>query len=259
MDFGTLVGIVVGLTLIIGAMLFGGTLGAFINIPGLMIVFGGTVAATLITFPLSDVFSAFKAAWGVFLTPRHDPNEVIKTMIRLTNLSRQQGLLALGNIKTRNRFLHKAAQLIADGADEELIRNTLRIEIESLKIRHLIGQEVFRKMGAYAPAFGMLGTLIGLVQMLQQLNDPSQLGPGMSIALLTTFYGSLLATLLFLPIAGKLKSRTEQEVLILEIIFEGGIGILENNNPLIVYEKLSSFVAPSKRVQLNHKSLRELK
>jgi len=257
-DLATIFGVIAGLVLIIGAMFLGGQLDLFLNVPGLMIVFGGTLAATLITFPLSVVISSFTSAWQVFKSARRDPNQVVKTMIRLTNISRQQGLLALANIKTPNQFLHKAAQLIADGADEELIRNTLRIEIEALKARHAVGQDVFRKMGTYAPAFGMLGTLIGLVQMLQRLADPSSLGPAMAVALLTTFYGSFSSSLFFLPIAGKLKARSDEEVLSLEIIFEGAIGILENNNPLIVYEKLSSFIAPHKRVILTHQALRKL-
>jgi chemotaxis protein MotA len=256
MDLGTIFGIIAGLSLIIGAVVLGGNLDIFINVPGMMIVGGGTIAATLITFPLGDAARAFKAAWLVFMGARQDPNELVRTMLKLTNLSRQQGLLALSKIKTPNQFLHKAAMLIADGSDEEMIRNTLRIEIEALKHRHAIGQDVFRKMGTYAPAFGMLGTLIGLVQMLQKISDPASLGPAMAVALLTTFYGSFLASLFFLPIAGKLKARTSQEVLNLEIIFEGAISILDNNNPLVVYEKLSSFIAPSRRKRMSLRSIR---
>lgn len=256
MDLGTILGIIAGLSLITGAVVVGGSISLFINIPGMMIVGGGTIAATLITFPIGDVARAFKAAWQVFMGARQDPNILVRIMLRLTNLSRQQGLLALSNINTPNQFLQKAAQLIADGSDEEMIRNTLRIEIESLKHRHAIGQDVFRKMGTYAPAFGMLGTLIGLVQMLQKISDPASLGPAMAVALLTTFYGSFLATLFFLPIAGKLKARTAQEVISLEIIFEGAISILDNNNPLIVYEKLSSFIAPSRRRKMSLKKIR---
>ena len=256
MDLGTILGIVAGLSLISGAVVLGGSVSLFINVPGLMIVGGGTVAATLITFPIGDVARAFKAAWQVFMGARQDPNNLVRIMLRLTNLSRQQGLLALSNINTPNQFLQKAAQLIADGSDEEMIRNTLRIEIESLKHRHAIGQDVFKKMGTYSPAFGMLGTLIGLVQMLQKISDPSSLGPAMAVALLTTFYGSFMATLFFLPIAGKLKARTAQEVISLEIIFEGAISILDNNNPLVVYEKLSSFIAPSRRRKMSLKKIR---
>ena len=256
MDLGTIFGIVAGLSLILGAVILGGQVSIFINIPGMMIVGGGTLAATLITFPLGEVTRAFKAAWLVFSGARQDPNDLVRIMLRLTNLSRQQGLLALSSIKTPNQFLHKASQLIADGSDEEMIRNTLRIEIESLKHRHAVGQDVFRKMGTYAPAFGMLGTLIGLVQMLQKIADPASLGPAMAVALLTTFYGSFLSSLFFLPIAGKLKARTAQEVLNLEIIFEGAISILDNNNPMVVYEKLSSFIAPSRRRRMSLKSIR---
>ncbi len=256
MDLGTIFGIVAGLTLISGAVVLGGDLVIFINIPGMMIVGGGTIAATLITFPMGETARAFKAAWLVFMGGRQDPNDLVRIMLRLTNLSRQQGLLALSNINTPNQFLHKAAQLIADGSDEEMIRNTLRIEIEGLKHRHAIGQDVFRKMGTYAPAFGMLGTLIGLVQMLQKISDPASLGPAMAVALLTTFYGSFMSSLFLLPIAGKLKARTEEEVISLEIIFEGAISILDNNNPMVVYEKLSSFIAPSRRKRLSMKNIR---
>lgn len=250
MDFGTILGIFIGVSLILGAMFLGGSLKVFYNLPGIMIVCGGTLAATLITFPLADVVSAFKAAWEVFRRPSLDPNDVVKTMLRLTYLSRQQGLLALANLKTDNKFLFKASQLMADGADEEMIRNTLRIEIESLKARHGVGQDVFRKMGTFSPAFGMLGTLIGLVQMLTGIARPETIGPGLAVALLTTFYGSILSTLFFLPIAGKLRARTDRELINLEIIFEGAVSILENNNPLMVYEKLSSFIAPSQRLPL---------
>ena len=135
----------------------------------------------------------------------------------------------------------------ADGAEKEMIANTLVIEIDSLRARHYIPQEVFRKMGNIAPAFGMLGTLIGLVQMLSNLENPETIGPAMAVALLTTFYGSLLSTMFFLPISGKLKARTAREVLLLEIIFEGARSILESNNPLLVYEKLSSFLPPARR------------
>ncbi|HCO11967.1 MAG TPA: motility protein A, partial [Desulfonauticus sp.] len=174
-------------------------------------------------------------------------NQVVNTMVRIAEISRKEGLLALEHVETENKVLKKACQLIADNADPFLITETLRIEISSLKSRHAIIQDVFKKMGAYAPAFGMIGTLIGLVQMLTKLEDPASIGPAMAVAILTTFYGALLSNLLFLPIAGKLKSRSLEEILHLEIIFQGAKSILENNNPTFVYEKLSSFVAPGER------------
>jgi len=247
MDLASLVGIVSGLSLIISAIVLGGDLHNFWNLPGLMIVVGGTTAATLLTFPFRDVLSAFRAAHTVFRSVKTDPNDVVSTMLRLSHVSRRKGLLGLADVKTRSSFIKRVCSLMADAADEEIIRATLRTEIDSLKTRHFIQQDVFRRMAVYAPSFGMLGTLIGLIQMLSQLHDPSSIGPAMAVALLTTFYGSLLSTMIFLPIAGKLKARTLIEVINLEIAFEGAVSILEDNNALSVYEKLSAFIPKSMR------------
>ena len=243
MDIASLLGIISGISLIVSAIFLGGDIHNFINIPGFMIVIGGTVATTLLTFQFKDVAAAFKAAYFVFSKDKEDPNMAVETMIRLCQISRRQGLLELSKVKTSSSFLKKACGLMADGSPDEVIRAALTTEIESLKLRHFIVQDVFRKMGTYAPAFGMMGTLIGLVQMLSKLQDPSNIGPAMATALLTTFYGSLLSTLFFLPIAGKLKARTVMEVINLEIMLEGAVSILDNNNPVIVYEKLSSFIS----------------
>ena len=247
MDLASLVGIVLGISLIVGAIFMNGHLENFFNVPGFMIVFGGTIAATLITFQLKDVVTAFKAAFLVFTVKKLDPNDMVETMIELCTISRRQGLIALSRMEIEDDLLRKACNLIADGSKEDLIRDTLHIEIESMKQRHFVIQDVFRKMAIYAPSFGMMGTLIGLVQMLRQLSNPETIGPAMAVALLTTFYGMLLATLFFLPIAGKLKDRTLVEVINLEIIFEGAISILEDNNPIFVYEKLSSYIPAKKR------------
>lgn len=251
MDFASFVGILSGIGLIATAIMLGGDVHNFINIPGVMIVLGGTTATTLLTFQFGDVANAFRAAYFVFTEEKEDPNQMVATMIRLCHISRRQGILELGEVKTKSRFLKKACDLIADGSSEEVIRSALRTEIESLKMRHIVVQDVFKKMGNYAPAFGMLGTLIGLVQMLSKMANPSTIGPAMAVALLTTFYGSVLSTLIFLPIAGKLKARTVMEVINLEIMFEGAISILEVNNPIIVYEKLSSYIPARLRKPLS--------
>jgi chemotaxis protein MotA len=247
MDFASIAGILSGISLIVAAIFLRGNLTNFLNIPGLMIVLGGTIASTLLTFPLRDVIKAFQAAFFVLYEQKIDPNDMVKTIIRLSNISRRQGLFSLGKIKTNHPILEKGCNLIADGAEEDIIRNALRIEIESLKHRHFIIQDIFIKMATFSPAFGMIGTLIGLVQMLNMLNDPGSIGPAMAIALLTTFYGVILSTLFFLPIAGKLKARTMTEVINMEIIFEGAISILKNNNPLMVFERLSAFIPPKDR------------
>ena len=247
MDLGSLIGIISGISLIATAIFWGGDVHNFINVPGMMIVMGGTVATTLLTFRFKDVMAAFKAAFLVFSRDKNDPMQTVQTMVKLCKISRRDGLMNVGDVKTKSRFLKKACQLIADSSEEDSIRAVLTNEIESLKVRHFMVQDVFKKMGFYSPAFGMLGTLIGLVQMLSKLQEPSAIGPSMAVALLTTFYGSLLSTMLFLPIAGKLKVRTLTQVMELDIIFEGAISILDSNNPTLVHEKLSSLLPKKDR------------
>ena len=211
MDIASLTGIISGLILIITAILIGGDVQTFFNVPGMMIVIGGSLAATLITFQFDDVKSAFKAAIFVFSSSKDDSNDMVSTMVELCTLSRRQGIVALSKLEIESDFLKKACNLIADGSKEDMMRDTLNIEIESMKQRHFIIQDVFKKMGLYAPSFGMIGTLIGLVQMLTRLNNPETVGPSMAVALLTTFYGSLLASLIFNPIAGKLRAMPGED------------------------------------------------
>lgn len=247
MDFASLLGIISGLVLIVTAILIGGSADIFVNVPGLMIVAGGTIAATLLTVQFKDVMNAFKGAYIVFTQDKTNQSEMIDTMIKLSKISHRHGLLKLGDVKTDSAVLKRVANLLAEAASEQVIRNTLQNEIDSLMARHFAIQDVFRKMAAYAPAFGMLGTLIGLIQMLSGLNNPETVGPAMAVALLTTFYGSLMATMVFLPIAGKLKARTLLEVTNLEIIREGSISILTNDHYAHVYEQLSSFIPARER------------
>jgi chemotaxis protein MotA len=247
MDFATLIGLATGIGLVIGAIFMGGSILQFLDAPGAMIVFGGTTAAICVSHPVEEVIQAFNAGFKIFSSRKVDTQEVVDVMVRIAEISRREGLLALENIRTDNAVLKKACKLIADSAGPALIQDTLRIEIHSLKRRHQIGETVFRSLGTFSPAFGLIGTLIGLVEMLARLNDPKTLGPAMAVALTATFYGALSANLFFLPVAGKLKARTQQEVLNLEIIFEGARCILQNNNPLLVRDKLSSFVPPKER------------
>ena len=250
MDIASLTGIVAGLGLIMSAILMGGDFSLFVNIPGIMIVVGGTLSATLLTFPLNDVMSAFKAAVFVFSSKQDNPNDMVFTMIELCKITRKEGLVGLSRTKTDHAFIAKACMLISDGAEESIITETLTIEIDAMKERHFIVQDVFTKMNAYAPAFGMIGTLIGLVQMLANLADPASVGPAMGVALLTTFYGAVLAFMIFGPIAGKLKSITAKEVMNLQIIFDGASSITQDANPRMVYEKLSSYIPSSQRKAL---------
>lgn len=250
MDFASLIGFLSGIALILFAIFIGGSGDVFINVPGMMIVIGGTIAATLLTFRIHDVIAAFRAAWIVFTRDKTDPQVMIDKMIELSKISHREGILALSKVQTNSNFLRRACTLISDAAPEAIVEKTLQNEIDSLMARHYQVQDVFRKMGAYAPAFGMLGTLIGLIQMLSVLDDPDAIGPAMAVALLTTFYGSLLSSMLFLPIAGKLKSRTLMEVTNLEIIREGTLSILSNDHYSNVYESLSSYIPEAKRTPL---------
>jgi chemotaxis protein MotA len=247
MDIATLFGSIIGFALVIGAIILGGQTSVFINVPGLMIVVGGTFASICVTFPLSDVIHSHMGALSMFMKKKGKVEDVVNIMVRIAEISRREGLIALENIQTENPILKKACQLIADNADPQLIRDTLMIEIGTMKRRHNTSIEVFQKLAAFSPAFGMTGTLIGLVQMLVRLDNPESLGPAMAVAILTTFYGVILANLVFLPFAGKMRARTMQEELHLQVIFEGAKSILENNNPRLVYEKLSSFMPPKER------------
>ncbi len=247
MDFATFFGIIGGFGLVLVAILIDGAGSTFYNLPSIMIVVGGTTASTLVTFPLEEVIQAIRGAGRALGGRKTRPEDVVETMVRLAELSRREGILALENIKTENHVLKKACQLISDNASPQVIETVLHLEIAAMKRRHSIPIAVFQRLGLYAPAFGMIGTLIGLVQMLVNLHDPKSLGPGMSVAMLTTFYGALLAYVVFLPLAGKLTARSKQDELSLLIVFEGVRCILDNNNPRIVYDTLSSFISLKER------------
>ena len=253
MDLGSIIGVLLGNALILSAMLMGGTMDMFIDVAGLMIVFGGAVSACLLAFPMKDVIAAFKAAIFCITADKMEPNAMVQTMVDLCTVTRKSGLVALSKMKFEEDFLRKAANLIADGTKEEIIRDTLTIEIDAMKSRHAVIQDVFAKLAAYCPAFGMIGTLIGLVQMLANLSDPAAVGPAMAVALLTTMYGAMFANMLWNPIGAKLASRTMTEVMNLEITFEGACAILAEGNPMTVYEKLSSFIPGRERKPLEKK------
>ena len=254
MDLGTIVGLIAG----VGLMLWGMASGAqgiaglklFADLPSMIIVVGGSCAAVLINFPLTQVFSTMKVAKNVFSSKSHDPNSIIGTMVSFAEKARREGLLTLEEEANdlEDEFLKKGIRLVVDGTDPDLVRDILEIELSFLEDRHKLGKEVFEALGAFAPSFGMIGTLIGLIQMLANLDDPSSIGAGMAIALLTTFYGALLANLFFLPMAGKLGVRNGEEVLMRQVIVEGVLAIQNGENPRIVQEKLKAFFPPKLRI-----------
>ena len=212
MDLATVVGLLGGVGLLGTAMSLGaGGLGSFIDIPSILVVIGGTVAATLITFPLKAVTTSFRILMKTFIHKPQQPGEVITQMISMAGIVRKEGLLALEKQKIPDPFLGKGIRLLVDGIDQKTIRAILDNEVGSIQERHYDGSQIFEQIGNLAPAFGMIGTLIGLVQMLQTLSDPASIGPSMAIALITTLYGALIANLCALPFAKKLSIRSKEE------------------------------------------------
>jgi len=249
MDLATIVGIVSAFSLVIIATASGGGLTWFWDIPSVLIVFGGVFGAVLINYPLADVLGVFKVAKNAFLKKEQKARDVIDIMVTMSKVSRKDGMLSLQGMteKIRDPFLVKAVNLLIDGLDPTDVTNILDTELDFIEERHRLGAEIFTSMGNFAPAMGMTGTLIGLVQMLMRMNDPSTIGPSMSVALVTTFYGVILANLIFLPIAGKLRRLSTQELLVKQLIINGILSIQSGDNPRILEQKLHSFISPRER------------
>jgi len=249
MDIATLLGVISAFGLVVSAIFMGGGLMLFINIPSALIVIGGTIGTTLIAYPLGDMLKVVSVVKNALLTQAMHAATLIETFVNFANKSRREGILALESEikKVENEFLSRGIQLSIDGLEPTEIKDILETEVEFIRSRHQLGAEIFTTMGTFAPALGMIGTLIGLVQMLQSMEDPSSIGPAMAVALLTTFYGSLMANLVCMPIAGKLKTRSKEEVLVKEMTVEGIISLSNGDNPRILEQKLKAFIPPNQR------------
>jgi len=244
MDFGTIIGLVAGLGLIFGAIMVGGDIGGFVDVAGLLIVGGGTLSGSLVMFPMGQVIGSISVALNAMKVPPHNPLRIIKQMMEIAKKARKDGLLSLQSFKSSDRFLSKSIQMMVDGMDQNVIREVLSSEIHNLRQRHMTGAMFFEQVGLLAPAFGMIGTLVGLVQMLQNLSDPASIGPAMAVALLTTFYGALFANLICIPISKKLEIRSAEETVSLELIVEGVLSIAKKENPSIMKSKLTAYLQP---------------
>ncbi len=249
MDIATILGIISAFGLVFIAIFMGGGLTMFINLPALLVVVGGTLGATMINYPLKEVIGVLNVVRNVLFTKTMDTNELISRFVDFANKTRREGILALENEMNtvKDEFLKKGVQLSIDGLEPREIKDILSIEIESVNTRHQLGAEVFMTMGTFAPALGMIGTLIGLVQMLQSMEDPSTIGPAMAVALLTTFYGSIMANIICMPFAGKLRTRSNEEMLTKELTVQGVISLSSGDNPRIMEQKLNAFIAPKQR------------
>ncbi len=250
MDIATIVGMILAFVLVILGILKGGSLLLFWNAPSVLIVLGGTFGATLINYPLKEVLGMATVVKNVFLHTVRSPHEMIGRLVDLSRRTRRGGILSLEPYVKGiedDLFLKHGLQMLVDGTDMDTLRSVLERDIIYASERHKIGADIFLTLATYAPSLGMIGTLIGLVQMLEKLNDPSQIGPGMAVALLTTFYGAILAYLIFLPISGKLRARSKQEMLLKGLVVEGICMIAAGENPRIVESRLQVFLAPQER------------
>jgi chemotaxis protein MotA len=252
MDIGTLLGVIGGLVLIGFAMAIGdGGIGQFVNVPSVLIVIGGTVAATAIAFPTKELKNIVAVSRRVFRNSQEEVNEIVTFLTACAQEARKNGLLALENMarRTKHKPLAKGLALIADGTDSATLHEILSTELKQMKEHHNVGKLIFAEMGKFAPAFGMIGTLVGLVQMLANLSDPSTIGPNMAVALLTTLYGALLANLIFLPMVTKLERRSKIEAFEIELMNLGLVSINRGESTQILKEKLDAFLAGVSAVQ----------
>lgn len=226
----------------------------FIDYPSIMITFGGSFAAVLaMTGSLNEFVNNLKSVSLIMKTPKSNEIETIKNIIDLSNTARKEGLLALEEAANNidDPFLKKGVLLIVDGTDPELVRSILETELISIEGRHKNVIGFWDNVAAMGPAWGMIGTLIGLIKMLKDLNDPSTIGPSMAVALVTTFYGSMLANWIATPISTKLKGINDNEIMMKEVIVEGLLSIQAGENPRVIEEKLKSFLAPSRRADIS--------
>lgn len=250
MDIATLAGATAGVGIVVVSIVMAGENPVtFINAPSIMIVFGGTVAAVLVSFPLAKVLSVTNVVKNAFFAKAQAPLVIIRDLVRYAEVARRDGILALEGLtdEMKDEFLVTGIQMAVDGTDPELIEEILSTELDAVSERHRSGKRIFDAFGKYAPAFGMIGTLIGLIIMLKTMDDPESIGPSMAVALITTLYGALAANLIFLPIAEKLALRSREEQLVKGIVIRGVMSIQSGDNPRMVEQKLLTFLPPRLR------------
>lgn len=250
MDIATVVGLALAVAAIIGSILSGGSLGAFIDTPSILVVGGGVIAAVFIKWPMEQIKTLVPVYMKAVFTTPTDPKAMIDEIQKLAETARRESVFALEKVPVEDEFLKKAVTLAADNRPPEVITSILQLEIDSMVDRHKTGVAILTELGNDGPAFGMIGTLIGLVIMLQNLSGgPEELGKAMAVAILTTFYGAVLANVFALPVANKLKFRSDSEALKMNIIIAGVLGIVAGENPRVIREKLDSFLPPGERTQ----------
>ncbi len=249
MDLATLIGLIGAFGIVLASIMLGGSAGTFVNIPSLLVVLGGTIMVTMMKFSLGQFLGATSIAVKAFLHKPTDPEELIETAVELAKTARQGGLLALEDAEVPDEFMKSGLGLLIDGHAAEIVRTMLSKDMSLTLQRHLNGQAIFKAIGDVGPAMGMIGTLIGLVQMLANMDDPKQIGPAMAVALLTTLYGAILANMFALPIADKLAVRSREESASKSLIIDALLSIQAGQNPRIIESMLQTYLPKSKRAQ----------
>lgn len=247
MDLATLIGLLVAWTLIIATIALGSGALVFINAPSFMIVIGGTIAVVMMRYTLSQFIGSMKTALKAFLYKSESPEDLITSVVELAGIARKEGLLALEGQEISNPVLATGIRMLVDGHEPAVVKKALTTEMNATVDRHKIGQAIFKNIGAAGPAMGMIGTLVGLVQMLSNMSDPKSIGPAMAVALLTTLYGAMIANMFALPISDKLALRSTEELMNKNIIIESVLGIQEGQNPKVLDELLKNFLPASRR------------
>ncbi len=249
MDLGTVVGLVLTLALLFGAMAMGVGIGPYIDIPSVLIVFGGTIGVLLVGFKMEQMKSLVKYFMIAIKPPQDDIAELIKKMVEYSTKARRDGILALETDANNesNEFLKKGLSMAVDGNEPDTIRDMLEIDMDQTSERHKANAQIFDQMGGFAGAMGMIGTLIGLVAMLLNMSDPSAIGPSMAVALLTTMYGAMIGNIIGAPVANILLIRDSDEILVKTLIIEGIMAIQSGDNPRTLEGKLLSFLPPKER------------
>ncbi len=242
MKMSTIAGFGSGLAFILISIMLSGKLGNFYNAPSVMIVLGGTIAATVISYNFNDLKQTVAKLKDAFTGSESNLEEDLDTILVLARKARIEGLLSLDGQEFDEPFLEKGIALVVDGTDPELVKDIMEAEIERIENEDTLPQKVLNSMAAFAPAYGMIGTLIGLINMLTQLSDAAALGPSMSVALITTFYGTVLANLVFMPLAAKLGAVSEIRMTRLDLLLEGILSIQKGENPRMIKEKLDSYI-----------------
>ncbi|MGO4999396.1 flagellar motor protein PomA [Oceanisphaera sp. W20_SRM_FM3] len=247
MDLATIIGLIGGLAFVGMAMILGGSLGMYADVPSFFIVFVGSLFVVMMKFNFGQFLGAAKIAAKAFLFKLEKPEDLIERVVVLADSARKGGFLALEEAEITNPFLQKAVDMLVDGHEQNVVKQALEKDIDLNAERQEQGAKIFRALGDVAPAMGMIGTLIGLVAMLANMDDPKAIGPAMAIALLTTLYGAMLANMIALPIADKLELRSEEERLNRTLILDAVLGIQDGQNPRVLQGLLENYLADNKR------------